>query len=80
VATLVSTSSLDSDLRHDILDAIDLADEVGGSVGVKVEHGVVTLTGDVDRVEDVAILEQVIRRVYGVGRIRSELRIDTRPG
>lgn len=74
---MVFATDLDTDLRHDVLDALDWADEVAGSVGVTVEHGVVTLTGRVDRLDDLASVERVTWLVPGVLRVRNEVQVET---
>ncbi len=70
-----TSSALDIDLRHDVLDALEWADEVGGDVGVVVVHGVVTLSGLVDQPGDVLVVERVTLRVPGVLKVENNVQV-----
>lgn len=70
-----TSSALDIDLRHDVLDALEWADEVCGDVGVAVVHGVVTLSGRVDQPGDVLVVERVANRVPGVDKVENNVQV-----
>lgn len=67
----------DFDLRHDILEALDADDEFAGDVGVRIQAGVVTLTGSVPSLNDRVIAERVVRHLQGVDALRIAIEIES---
>ncbi|MCW5879467.1 MAG: BON domain-containing protein [Anaerolineae bacterium] len=63
----------DYDLAEEVLEAIESASELTGfRLRVRVRHGVVHVCGYVSTMEDLAILEDVIREVPGVVDVDAE--------
>jgi hypothetical protein len=66
----------DERMREDVCDCIARQGHIDASdVEVKVENGVVSLTGTVGQRHHKRVLEQMVERVHGVQDVRNELRL-----
>jgi osmotically-inducible protein OsmY len=66
----------DERIREDVSDAIGQDGYVDASdVEVKVEAGIVTLTGTVDERPEKRHLERIAEQIYGVEEVRNEIRL-----
>jgi len=66
-------------LAHDVRAALAFDPVVDGhEIGIAVEDGIVTLTGNVDSLREAVAAERAVRRVDGVRSIANALRIKSR--
>jgi osmotically-inducible protein OsmY len=74
----LAARSTDS-LAHDVRAALAFDPVVGGGeIGIAVEDGVVTLTGNVASLREAVAAERAVKRVYGVRSIANGLHIKAR--